>query len=60
MEQKEINEKYGIFGIPQYMIPEYHDDPEDFANRFQKCSVLKEVNSSYATTSSIIEKNSNQ
>ncbi|MDF2570481.1 MAG: hypothetical protein K0R55_2085 [Sporomusa sp.] len=56
MEQKEINEKYALFNIPQYLIPEYHGDPENFANKFQKCSVLKEVNSSYAAISTTNEK----
>lgn len=56
MDQKEINEKYSLFNIPQNAIPEYNN-PDDFTKRFQICSVLETVNSTYGSSAELIKQN---
>ncbi|MCR4436144.1 MAG: hypothetical protein QHH06_10225 [Clostridiales bacterium] len=51
MTQNEINEAYKLFNIPVDKIPPYND-ADEFSKRYQKCSILKDVNTNYSTTSS--------
>lgn len=46
MSEEKIIEEYKIFNIYENQIPKY-DNPQDFAKRFKKCSILKDVNTVY-------------
>lgn len=50
MDQRSINKAYKMFNIPTDSIPVY-TDAQNFSKNFKKCSVLKDVNSSYSSTS---------
>ena len=52
MNQAQIDENYEIFVLPGEQLPSY-DDPNSFALRFKKFSLLKEVNTVYSDTSVI-------
>lgn len=49
MNQEQINDLYTLFEIPNDKMPEY-TTAENFAQRFKKCSVLKDVETSYNST----------
>ncbi|MFC1484999.1 hypothetical protein ACFL5N_00920 [bacterium] len=52
MTQEEINSYYEKFKISEDVIPNY-ENPREFAMQFERCTVLKYVNTTY--TSSIFE-----
>ncbi|MCM1564940.1 MAG: hypothetical protein NC238_03090 [Dehalobacter sp.] len=48
--QDQINKAYERFGIPMNQIPDY-TNAEEFSQNFEKCSILRDVNVSYSTSS---------
>ena len=46
MNQKEIEQLYNEFKIPEELILPYNG-PEEFASRFKKCGILYDVNTIY-------------
>ena len=51
MNQKQINEQYKVFKIPENQVPSFLN-ANDFAKNFKKCYILKDVSSSYSNTTS--------
>lgn len=59
MDQKQINKNYELFKIPNDRIPVY-TNANDFSKNFQKCSILKDVNTTYSSSTTVISKNCNK
>jgi hypothetical protein len=52
MDQSRIDQEYKTFMIPEERIP-FYDNPESFAGRFKKFTLLQEVNTVYSDNSAI-------
>ncbi|MFC1566215.1 hypothetical protein ACFL4A_00025 [bacterium] len=51
MTQKEINSYYKKFKISEDMVPDYQN-PRDFALQFKRCTILKDVDTTYTNSTS--------
>jgi len=47
MKKEKIFKGYNKFNIPEKDIPEYENNPEKFAKKFKKCSILKIIPINY-------------
>lgn len=59
MKQEEINKLYKDFLISKENIPDYNDDPYDFAKGFKKFTLLRDVDIAYSDTSKVIINSNN-
>lgn len=56
MNIDKINQKYSQFNIPSENIPSY-ENPQQFASRYEKCSILEYSNTSYSNSTCEYRKN---